>query len=458
MTFQWDMLQGYTGESIKQRIADETQGPLTIVDIERRPTAQESLLDFYRIVPEAVTKGNYEDNFIPHNAIFQMKGVGVVIRDSHGKKVMGHDSLWDLHAQADNENDHINIWAVHYLGKHVAVAAIPRDRSMSELFMFDTQKFSFRNTNKDITPTIENLDIDYELIFLDLDGGGKEVKKKINEDSTMKTLCTDYAEEQGKDVKSLRYSYAGRPLFLSSVGKKQPASLGLVNMDVILVSSVGSLSDEADVNIAKKKSSNKKVKKHKGKRGNKKKSGPRPVIEVKKSDKEEHSKGKLLTIVFSHVLKEAEPTFKAIRQKLHALTLERTPAKERSVSKKNTDKPQCRPICNPHSEGEGGKAGKPYYLVIVGEVTNLYKTAKGGSCQKQRTRSFDLHGLKSKEALDKLDEQLGTWVSIAMRGSYPFVIPVAIVCGGGSQVLSETVEKWIKSKAEVANAPKTYFG
>jgi hypothetical protein len=42
----------------------------------------------------------------------------------------------------------------------------------------------------------------------------------------------------------------------------------------------------------------------------------------------------------------------------------------------------------------------------------------------------------------------------AMKGEYPWVIPAVIVCGGGNQILSETVEAWIREKKNVANAPK----
>ena len=166
----------------------------------------------------------------------------------------------------------------------------------------------------------------------------------------------------------------------------------------------------------------------------------------------------ILLPIFSTVLKEAEPVLKAIRQKLHALTLDRTPPKQKLHTKKPIDKPQDRSISNPSTEDQGAKAGKPYYIVQVGEVANLYKTTKGSSVQKQSTRLLDLHGLTRKEAVSKLDENLAKWVKTAMKGSYPFVIPVALVCGGGNQVLSEIVVEWIKSKDNVRNAPKNYFG
>ena len=37
---------------------------------------------------------------------------------------------------------------------------------------------------------------------------------------------------------------------------------------------------------------------------------------------------------------------------------------------------------------------------------------------------------------------------------YPFVLPDTIVCGCGNQVLSKTVQEWIRSNDRVSNAPK----
>ena len=47
------------------------------------------------------------------------------------------------------------------------------------------------------------------------------------------------------------------------------------------------------------------------------------------------------------------------------------------------------------------------------------------------------------------------WVDTAMKGGHPLVIPVDIICGGGSQILAVTVEKCIKENKSVANAPKS---
>ena len=100
-------------------------------------------------------------------------------------------------------------------------------------------------------------------------------------------------------------------------------------------------------------------------------------------------------------------------------------------------------------------------MIRVGEAKNLYKTTKRTS---QRTHAYcgnnvmvDLHGLTKKQALINLDESLPKWMDMAMQSSYPFVIHVTIVCGGGSQILAETVENWIRQKRNVANTPKSHL-
>ena len=106
-----------------------------------------------------------------------------------------------------------------------------------------------------------------------------------------------------------------------------------------------------------------------------------------------------------------------------------------------------------------GKAGKSNFVVHVGAVENLYISRKKSSRLLQQSASnkrapvLDLHGYTKDEALAGLDENLKTWYDTAMRGSYPFVIKVRIICGCGDQVLSEVVEEWIKSNKNVSNAP-----
>lgn len=69
--------------------------------------------------------------------------------------------------------------------------------------------------------------------------------------------------------------------------------------------------------------------------------------------------------------------------------------------------------------------------------------------------TIDLHGYSRDEALETLDKSLPGWVETAMKGESPWVTPVDIVCGGGSQLLSETVKGWIRANRQVANRPKS---
>ena len=98
------------------------------------------------------------------------------------------------------------------------------------------------------------------------------------------------------------------------------------------------------------------------------------------------------------------------------------------------------------------------FLLTVGEVQNLHKTTKlsaaASNCSLSRVSMLDLHGCTRGEALPKLNNALKDWIDDAMRGSYPFVQPATIVCGCGNQVLSKTVQEWIRSTDRVSNAPK----
>ena len=112
-------------------------------------------------------------------------------------------------------------------------------------------------------------------------------------------------------------------------------------------------------------------------------------------------------------------------------------------------------------DGIGGKAGKTSFVVQVGEVNNLYKSSKllihhGNALKELRPIVVDLHlhGLTRDQALSKLDECLPEWTDIAMKGIYPFVQPAVIVCGGGNQILSESIEHWIRQNDKVSKAPK----
>lgn len=281
--------------------------------------------------------------------------------------------------------------------------------------------------------------------------------------STMlKSVFNNYADEQGVSLRSLRFTHNGKILFLSSAGNKTAEQLGIRNLDTIHISSTVSSTNASPSSpqSPKKKSSrnspSKLNKKSKGK-GNKIRqcasTTPAGDTENYEEDKIQHSKR--LTRVFE----EAQSVLKSIRQRLNSLNIERTLPKQKRKGSKKTKRSAVMPICNPPTAGTGGKAGKSHFVVQVGESCNLYKTTKHSvhSLQQQRPVVTDLHGLTKEEALAKLDSSLPEWTEAAMKGSYPFVIPVKIICGGGNQVLSEVVENWVRMNANVSNAPKNLY-
>ena len=285
----------------------------------------------------------------------------------------------------------------------------------------------------------------------------------IGSSTSLKTLFTDYAEKRGVSLRSLRFSYEGKTLFLSSVSNKTPDEMNMRDQDIITVHDTTTTQEPSDANSQATKSPKKPTTK-------KSKDSPKKT-KGKKKKQHKHEKPSLTleecktqhSQLLTKLHEEAEPQLREIRLRLNALDLERQPPKQKKKNKKKKNKKaqvqgglQVLP-----NTTVGGKAGKPFFNVQVGEVQNLYKTTKKPSLlSSQRspscsaTTTLDLHGDTKEEALSKLDETLKVWVDTAMQGSYPFVMSATIVCGCGSQVLCETVERWIKSSRNVRNAPK----
>jgi len=295
-----------------------------------------------------------------------------------------------------------------------------------------------------------------QLILVDDSNEDERQTLNIGSSTTLKTLFNDYAEKRGVSLRSLRFVYDNKTLFLSSVGNKTPDELNMGDQDVITVRGTNNVSQETSNSRpttpeqAKKINNSTKKKKGKGKKEQSKQKAPIKTLEEYKAY---HS------TILSKLHEEVQLRLKEIRTRLNGLDLERQPPKQKRKSKrKKKNQENVDPQIMLPNSGVGGKAGKPYFIVQVGEVQNLYKTTKPSVLSSQHSPcsayTLDLHGYTRKEALIKLDESLEVWVDTAMKGSYPFVIPAMIVCGCGSQVLSETVEKWIKSTRNVCNAPK----
>jgi len=271
-----------------------------------------------------------------------------------------------------------------------------------------------------------------------------------------KEFLTEYAEDRGTSVKSLRVKYNGRMLFISSIGKKTLTDLGIKDDDTLEITIVQSTPTSTAATEPKQSPSptSKKKKNKKHKKSKKKRTQSLVIQKTEVELKVEHSK------LLGKMYEEAEPTFKEIRQRLNAMNLERTKPKQRTSPSK-TIEPSVEVVDNPLGDDQlSGKAGKTQFIIQVGEVSNLYKTTKpsvAGRGKRQDDIMIDLHGLTAEEAVCRLDKQLPSWIETAMKGTYPFVIPVKIVCGGGSQILAEVVENWIKQNDQVANAPKNMY-
>ncbi|KAL7490194.1 hypothetical protein ACHAW6_015942 [Cyclotella cf. meneghiniana] len=274
---------------------------------------------------------------------------------------------------------------------------------------------------------------------------------------TLKELFIKFSEEKGVSLRSLRFSFKGKPLFLSSASNKTPAQLGMKNHDVIHVFSTTSISSSQDdleypTVICTHKEPSKNVNKHcrsEGKRVKSITSSITVTTDIAQSHKLQHSQA------LSKLFEEVEPKFRAIRQRLNTSALERTLPKEKSA-KMASSPPAQEAAYNADIAVVGGKAGRSFYVIQVGEVHNLYKSSKKLTGTIPEFHMIDLHGYTRLDALDKLNECLPRWEKYAMEGSYPFVAPVLIVCGGGNQIISETVSKWIKHN-KVSNAPRKLF-
>lgn len=272
----------------------------------------------------------------------------------------------------------------------------------------------------------------------------------------LKSFFNAYAEKRGVSLRSLRFSHNGKTLFLSGAGKRSPDELHMKDQDVIIAhDTMSSASEEASgTSHQTRKESRKNTgmatnakKRNKGKNKKKRIEREAPAA-TREDDRRRHS------MQLSKVHEEVQSRLKDIRVQLHALDLERQPPKQRRLSPRNRAVSRANLGVLPHFAA-GAKAGRPHFMVRVGEESHLYSSSKlsprRGPCD---VPVLDLHGFTREAALVKLEESLKVWVDTAIRGSYPFVIPALIVCGGGNQILSEAVQKWIKSTKNICRAPK----
>ncbi|KAL7526903.1 hypothetical protein ACHAXR_001704, partial [Thalassiosira sp. AJA248-18] len=241
----------------------------------------------------------------------------------------------------------------------------------------------------------------------------------------------------------LRFSHAGKTLFLSSAGHKTPEEFKPEEHPC----GDNSSSSQSHCSTSKKSKAKKRSNKKARDKNEKHQQKEKPTMTLEEH-KVQHSKQ------LTKIHDEAQTQFKQIRQRLNNLVIAQSHPKTKSKHPR-TPKPELllSSMVDSHFK-EDGKAGKSHFIIHVGEVQNLYKTTKPNTMLASHPNTLDLHGCTREEALIKLDESLKVWVDAAMQGSYPFVQSAAIVCGCGNQILSEVTKNWIRSIHNVSNAFK----
>jgi DNA-nicking Smr family endonuclease len=182
---------------------------------------------------------------------------------------------------------------------------------------------------------------------------------------------------------------------------------------------------------------------YRSKRSSSRKSNVNYDINV--SDRMRHS------VLLSRVFEEADSIFAERRRLLNELAIKRQCMKPRLSTAKSNRSNMPALFHEISIDGVGGKPGKIHFPITVGEPDFLYRSSKidKNNANKQLI-SIDLHGYSRTEAIDRLNNLLPTWMEEAMK-HHPYTVNVDVICGGGSQLLSETVEAWIKMKKNVAN-------
>ena len=296
----------------------------------------------------------------------------------------------------------------------------------------------------------------------------------ISTAAALKTVFTTYSDTRGISLKTLRFSYGGKILFLSQIKNKTPTEMCMKDMDVVIVEDTScqlrdprkagsfekkiSISDNV-VKINQTKSSNgskrKKSRRNQTTKHIQRNSSVADNVKTEEELKIKHSKQ------LTKVHEELHPHLKQIRQRLNNLVLDRSRPK-RIARKPSKNAATLTTQSFVDKSYIGWKAGTSHFIINVGNTSNLYKTWKQTENKNNSSSTYmptlDLHGCTKNAAGNALDANLPRWLNSAMTGSYPFVIHVKIICGGGNQILAEVVENWIRSnKPFVAHAPKSKY-
>ncbi|KAL3786960.1 hypothetical protein ACHAWO_005099 [Cyclotella atomus] len=159
-------------------------------------------------------------------------------------------------------------------------------------------------------------------------------------------------------------------------------------------------------------------------------------------DRLEHSNR--LSLIFE----EAADIFKECRQHLNDLAIKKSAPKQKSPINVQTHVDESEVVH--HNTFCESKAGKTYFPVLIGHDEYLYKSSKASKLSQVSPCSLDLYGCTRDEALFKLSSSLPNWLDAAMK-EHPYTLPVNIITGGGSQIVADAVEHWIRASRNVAN-------
>lgn len=172
----------------------------------------------------------------------------------------------------------------------------------------------------------------------------------------------------------------------------------------------------------------------------------RSVVQYSVNNNEDRLKHSLQ---LSRIFEEAADLFQERRQHLNDLALKKASPKQKSPIESKSGSTAPEPVCFCSTENEG-KGGKTFFPVLIGHEEYLYKSSKSTKHAHTKPRSLDLHRYTRDEALLELISSLPDWLEAAMK-EHPYTLPVNIITGGGSQIVSDAVENWIRENRNVAN-------
>ncbi|KAL7512497.1 hypothetical protein ACHAXN_009786 [Cyclotella atomus] len=170
-----------------------------------------------------------------------------------------------------------------------------------------------------------------------------------------------------------------------------------------------------------------------------KKSGHSSYVDYSTNEDEDEKRHRVL---LDEVFREAFDVFKAKRQRLNDLLIKKCPPKEKSSNQYKLKSTEPEPVSHCCSSCVESKPSRTFFPILVGHEEYLTSHLT--------PHTLDLHGCTRKDALYKLDSCLPNWIGEAMKEDN-CKLPVNIISGIGSQVISEAVEQWIRVNRNVAN-------